>query len=610
MASGAHLKLQLIVLFLVVAIRPNAGQQDNATTIDSYARLVAPILEHLNDTLQLHLNNLRESDNLLVKCLLQQTNIPIVVSNDMSVTQSVFVSKLLHHFLIYDTVQELEEQLYQFSDTGNFYIIALLHTIEEEQQRLQQFMQTVWYQQGHNRIYYIRQQAEQLLLYNPFQDSIVLVQDAFSYRRIYANLHGYALRAYIFDSVYSALYGDGEKQQVLRVTGPDANVGEIVAKKLNLTLNYVWPDDEFFGGLMPDGNYSGGVGRAHRHELDVIFAGFFIKDYLTTRIQFSAAVYMDDLCLYVQKAQRIPQSIVPLFAVRPDVWLCFLLVGIICAFIWMCLRALNLSLHIERIQEQQLDSRKDVHYLSTAWRIFIDTWVVWVRVNIVQYPPYNSERIFLVSICLVSVIFGALLESSLATAYIRPLYYRDPNTLAELDASQLPIYIKHPAFKDDLFYGHDSEVYRRLDAKMMLVGEGEDRLINMVSRLGKFAGVTRSASLELSDRRYIQTHKVHKIPECPKTYHIGYVLPKPSAYLEGINAILQQILAGGLLDFWIDEMKERAKMNIFQYPEYLAELNASRWKVFTLKDVQLAFYALAIGCALAAVVWLLELWLK
>lgn len=358
-------------------------------------------------------------------------------------------------------------------------------------------------------------------------------------------------------------------------------------------------------GRQPNGSYTGGVGRAHRYELDVIFAGFFIKDYLTTRIQFSAAVYMDDLCLFVQKAKRIPQSIVPLFAVRVDVWLCFLLVGFACAFVWLCLRGLNLTLDIQCLPEHKHNAA-DERCISIGWRIFIDTWIVWVRVNVGKFPPYISERIFLASLCLVSVIFGALLESSLATAYIRPLYYRDTNTLAELDDSNMPIYIKHPAFRDDLFYGHDSQVYQQLNSKMKLVGEGEDRLISMVSNLGGFAGVTRAASLELSDRRYIMTHKVHKIPECPKTYHIGYVLPNPSPYINGINNVLLHILAGGLLQHWISEMKERAQWSIHRYPEYLAELGVQNWKVLTLTDVQLAFYALTIGCILAALVWCFE----
>ncbi|EDW67963.1 uncharacterized protein Ir100a [Drosophila virilis] len=604
------LNVQLIMLSLLTVTKLTIGQDDGS--VDSYAKMFEPMLSQQESTLELHLRSMRDADNRFVQFLLrQQSNaVKVHVAQETPEPGAALVyDAVVHHFYIYEHVQQMQQHLKQFTSQVGFYLLALERLPADEQQLLQQFMETIWRVLGHNRIYYVQLAAKQVLLYNPFLQCVVLAEDEHSYERIYSNLHGYPLRAYIFDSVYSALYEDDSTERPLRATGPDATVAETVAKHLNFTLNYVWPDDEFFGGRQPNGSYTGGVGRAHRHELDVIFAGFFIKDYLTSRIQFSAAVYMDDLCLIVQKAQRIPQSIVPLFAVRVDVWLCFLLVGFACAFVWLCLRGLNLGLRIECLTDQ---NRKidDGRFFVIAWRIFIDTWVVWVRVNVGKFPPYNSERIFLASLCLVSVIFGALLESSLATAYIRPLYYRDPKTLAELDDSQMPIYIKHPAFKDDLFYGHDSAVYRRLNAKMVLVGEGKDRLISMVARNGRFAGVTRSASLELRDRRYIMTHKVHKIPECPKTYHIGYVLPRPSPYMDAINTVLLHILAGGLLDHWISEMKERAKLNIHHYPDYLAVLGVGQWKVLTLTDIQLAFYALAIGCVLAALVCLLEFLIK
>ncbi|EDV91498.1 uncharacterized protein LOC6568418 [Drosophila grimshawi] len=600
------------LIMFIIAIQMTTGQQDNN------AGIVNTILSQMEGTLELHLRGMRDADNSFVQSLLnhKQYALRVHIGHHPKAVAGwdAEAGAVVHHFYIYEQVRQMQSDLKLFTNQGGFHVIAVegfTGEQEEEDQLLLQFMEQIWQRRGHNRIYYVQLAVQRVLLYNPFLKSLVLTDNAHSFENIYSNLYGYPLRVYIFDSVYSALQEDESDEQVLRPTGPDAIVAETVGKHLNFTLNYAWPDGEFFGGKQPNGSYSGGVGRIHRHELDVIFAGFFIKDYFSPRLQFSAAVYMDDLCLFVQKAQRIPQSVVPLFAVRVDVWLCFLLVGFVCAFIWLCLRGLNLFLRIGHGQFEAggvVNSR--LHYFSIAWRIFIDTWVVWVRVNVGKFPPYNSERIFLASLCLVSVIFGALLESSLATAYIRPLYYQDPNTLAELDASQMPIYIKHPAFKDDLFYGHDSEVYRRLNAKMLLVGEGEDRLISMVAKNGRFAGVTRSASLELGDRRYIMTHKVHKIPQCPKTYHIGYVLPKPSPYLDGINTVLLRILAGGLLDHWISEMKERAKWSIHQYPEYLAELDMTKWKVLTLKDVQLAFYALTIGCLLASLVWLLELLFK
>ncbi|XP_017026451.1 uncharacterized protein Ir100a [Drosophila kikkawai] len=597
--------LQLIMLLTLVG-----GTLGQANNTDKDCRQVfGSILAQLEGGLELHLRSYSDADLGIVQFVLKQprNSVQIKVNSEEENEKEEFTA-MRHHFFLFKDVKDMQQSRNNLINTDGFYILSLENQLPEDDQILKDFMSQNWLQHGHSRIYYIQLSTGRILLYNPFQQSIVWVKDPKTYGQIYQNLNGYPLRIYIFDSVYSAVLGDGENKKVLSVTGADAKLAKTVAKQLNFTADYLWPDDEFFGGRLPDGSFSGGVGRAHRGEVDIIFAGFFVKDYLTTQMQFSAAVYMDDLCLYVQKAQRIPQSILPLFAVHTDVWLCFLLVGLLGALVWLLLRLLNLRLNIERIQDDGVS--RDSYLRTAARRIFIDTWVVWVRVNIGRFPPFHSERIFVASLCLVSVIFGALLESSLATVYIRPLYYRDTNTMRELDESGLPIYIKHPAFKDDLFYGSDSAVYRRLDSKMMLVAEGEERLIEMVSKRGHFAGVTRSASLELSDIRYVMTKKVHKIPECPKSYHIAYVLPRPSPYLEEVNRIVLRLVAAGIVGLWTGETKERAKWSIQRFPEYLAQLDVGRWKVLTLSDVQLAFYALSIGCILAGIVCLAEIFLR
>ncbi|KAH8382130.1 hypothetical protein KR009_002037, partial [Drosophila setifemur] len=589
--------LQLVMLALV----GGAFGQTNKTDI---RKVLALILGQLEGGLELHLGDSRDGGPDMVRFVMSRGGNSLRIS--LNQDEIVEDATIRHHLYLFEDVAQMRAVLKNLTNTGGFYIISLETGSEGDDSALMDFMAKIWLEHGHSRVYYIQLNRGRILLYNPFKRIIEEVEDPKAYARIYQNLNGYPLRIYIFDSVYSSVQGDGENKKVISVAGADAKLAKIVARQMNFTPDFLWPDDEFFGGRRADGSYSGGVGRAHRGEVDIIFAGFFIKDYLTTHIQFSAAVYMDDLCLYVQKAQRIPQSILPLFAVHADVWLCFLLVGMLGSLVWLLLRVLNLGLHIEGIKGGSSSGMRKI----TAGRIFIDTWVVWVRVNVGRFPPFHSERIFVASLCLVSVIFGALLESSLATVYIRPLYYRDPNTLKELDEAGKPIYIKHPAFRDDLFSGSESEVYRRLNAKMMLVAEGEERLIEMVSKQGGFAGVTRSASLELSDIRYVMTKKVHKIPECPKNYHIAYVLPRPSLYLEDVNRIVLRLVAGGIVNLWTGETKERAKWSIQRFPEYLAELDVGRWKVLTLSDVQLAFYALAIGCLLSGVVCLAEISLR
>lgn len=345
-----------------------------------------------------------------------------------------------------------------------------------------------------------------------------------------------------------------------------------------------------------------------RNETDLTMTGFFVKDYLTRDFEFTLPVYMDDLCCYVQKAKRIPQSIVPLFAVHIDIWLGFLLVGIVCPPIWMLLRRINLFLNI------QIDSKMPVRASFGKpfqyMRIFIDTWVVWVRVNIVRYPPYFSERIFVISLCLVSVIFGALFESSLATVYIKPLRYADINSLEELNEAISKIFIKHAAMKDDLFAGHSSEIYKSLNEKLILVAELEERLIEVMSKRGGFAAVTRSSSLDLVDIRYFQTQKIHKIKECPKQYFISFLLAKHSPYEDVINVNLLKVVQGGFFNYWIGDSKHQAKIKMHKFPDYLEASAGYVWKVLTLNDLQLSFIAWSLGVILSFVSLGIELLLR
>lgn len=346
----------------------------------------------------------------------------------------------------------------------------------------------------------------------------------------------------------------------------------------------------FLRARLDNGSYNGGIGRMIRKETDITLAGYFIKDYLTRDVEFSMPVYMDKLCCYVMKAKRIPQSLLPLYVVNENVWAVLTTVGVLASFVWMLLRRVNLWLRASYAGGGGEEETIQYQYMH----IFIDTWVLWVRMIIVRFPPFNAERIFALSLCLVSVIIGALLESSLATVYIRPRYYKDINTLQDLDNTNLKIYYKHAAMQDDLFKGHSSKVYDSLDKRLLLVGEPEERLISVMSKRGGFVAITRSYSLELVDTYYLITKKIHMIPECPKTYHIAYVFSKHSPYEEPVNVALLKFLAAGLVDHWIEENKYEAKSRIHNFKDYAAE-TSHQWKVFQIDDLQLAFYVLVAG---------------
>lgn len=349
----------------------------------------------------------------------------------------------------------------------------------------------------------------------------------------------------------------------------------------------------------PNGSYNGVIGSIVRGELDLCVTGFFVKDYMVPEMDFSVAVYDDQLCIYTPKAKKIPESILPIFAVRYDLWLGFILMAFFCSFFWAFLRIINLQLNKFQIRGSRLQKTFRWQYV----RILIDTWVVWVRVNIIHYPPFNSERVFIASLCLISVIFGAIFESSLATVYIHPMYYNDIHTLQELDESGLHVVYKYASMGDDLFFSETSPLFASLNKKLRFLSDLYADIIEDVALNGGKAGVTRYTTLMMQSLHFIVSKQIWIIPECPKYYTISYVWPKDAPWEETINRLLLRIQNAGLINKFITEMQTDVDIKIMK--DRLYEIH-QRFKILTIEDLQLAFYVVLTGSLLAFISLLLE----
>ncbi|XP_067645527.1 glutamate receptor [Eurosta solidaginis] len=573
------------------------------------------------DYLNLHLFKAYQYDMTIVQQFVQQSFCPVQLSFGQIGPE--FSSNQRHRALVMDS-NKLSTNLYKYGTRNGTLINILLDP--PNQSELLYLAKRQWNKRGALKIYYIfpnkknSSKAECVFL-NPFprvsdQNGVMLRLSDIKFEHIFRNLHKYPLRTYIYRSPYADIrvFINDTTRKIVGTIGADGEVTHLLAEKMNFTVELQWPDEDFYGSRTPNGTFNGAIGRIVRFEVDIVMSGFFIKHYLTREVGFSSPVYMDELCCYVKKASRIPESIVPLFAVQSNVLISFITVGLLSPFIWMVFRYLNLKalsngstiLKLQSVQPRErhrLSQKRKQQYKN----IFNDTWVIWVRVNILSYPPFMSERIFVASLCLVSVIYWALFESSLATVYIHPLHYKDINTMKELDDENILIYIKHGAMKDDLFYGHTSKVYQNLEKKLILIRDLEERLVMTMSKKGNFAGVTRASALEIDDIQYLASKQLHKIPECPKNYHIAYVFPIHSPLEKNVNILLLKFVQAGLIDHWIANMKYTAKMGTRNYTGYGAMGN--KWKVLTLNDLQLAFYTIMFGSILAALVQLIELFI-
>lgn len=376
--------------------------------------------------------------------------------------------------------------------------------------------------------------------------------------------------------------------------------------------------DDSFGYGLENGTFTGTIGRLISLKSEVAFTSFFIKDYLTRAIDFTPSLYSDDLCCIVRKAEKKPASILPLLCFDPLLWI-VLLVGIFfCAGVWIIVRMLNESKPLTELYLMQkrntknrisagdrfnrcnnvLGGPKYLQYLQ----ILIDCFIISLSAPVRRFPRVSSERIFISAICLISLIFVSMFQSRLSAVFITPVYYEDINTLAQLDKSNLFIELKYQAMLDDLFPENSTEMIERLSKKLKLVTSAQS-VMARVARDGGVATVTRKSTTKLDNSIYFTKNQLNLVKECPRIYNLGFVYPKHSVFATRINEVLLDMVAGGLIDKFIREMYFNTTLsNVKQFGSY----HIDSYKVFTLTDLQLAFYILGVGIIISGLFLLFE----
>ncbi|XP_017045681.1 uncharacterized protein LOC108091156 [Drosophila ficusphila] len=486
-----------------------------------------------------------------------------------------------------------------------FYILAdqVEDLLLEDQLRLEESCRQLWIlHKIYNRFFLTR---DGVWIYDPFKTRDSSFGRLVRYfgsepldKLLFHDMAGYPLRIQMFKSVYTRPEIDKDTGLLTGVTGADFLVAQMLRERMNFTMLLQQPDKNYFGERSANGTYNGAIGSIINDGLDICLTGFFVKDYLVQQyMDFSVAVYDDELCIYVPKASRIPQSILPIFAMGYDMWLGFVLTAFACALVWLTLRMINLKLRIQ--------SPGDRHLFGQALAIVVDTWVVWVRVNLSHLPASYAERMFIGSLCLVSVIYGAIIESSLATVYIHPLYYKDINTMQELDDSGLRVVYKYSSMADDLFFSETSPLFASLNNKLLWNRNLRADVTEEVATYRSKAGVSRYTSLILESSRFILLRQIWVVPECPKYYTISYVMPRDSPWEDAVNALLLRMLSAGLIVKWIHD--EKSTVDIKMRSSILeANAESELVRVLTIGDLQLAFYVVVGGNLLAFLGFFLE----
>uniref|UniRef100_A0A1B0AGJ9 Ionotropic glutamate receptor L-glutamate and glycine-binding domain-containing protein n=1 Tax=Glossina pallidipes TaxID=7398 RepID=A0A1B0AGJ9_GLOPL len=411
----------------------------------------------------------------------------------------------------------------------------------------------------------------------------------------------YPLRVQIFKSTFARPQLDAVTKKVRYIYGVDGRVADLLQEYMNFTMELQEPNEFYFGEKDANGSYNGVIGSIIRKEVDICLTAFFVTDYMVDEMEFSVSVYDDKICICTPKAKRIPDSILPLLSIRSDLWLAFIISGFLCSTIWTSIRIINLKMKMPLTGS----AAKNDYLGKSLWqqygRIFNDTWVALVRVNIVRYPPFANECIFIASLCLISMVFGAVFESSLATAYIRHLYYKDIQTLQELDNSGLVLMYKYTSMVDNLF-DEETLLFSNLKRKLRKA-DINAKLLNDIAFKGGKSAVSRYSKLILHSYHYIANKQIWIVPQIPRSYTLSYVWPKNAPWRERINQLLLRFQATGLLPKFIKDMQ--TDTNIRDMTKYKNEEQQDPAGL-TITDLQLAFYVIFFGSVMAGMALIVE----
>jgi hypothetical protein len=115
----------------------------------------------------------------------------------------------------------------------------------------------------------------------------------------------------------------------------------------------------------------------------------------------------------------------------------------------------------------------------------------------------------------------------------------------------------------------------------------------------------RESSIRFLVTKYVSpdgTLLMHMVEECPAYYYLAYILPKGSPYLQEFNSFLRKVMESGLTQKWYwDSIDIKTRLSYRKsHPE------PKTLKLFSVSDLQLAFYILATGLLLSSFIFVVE----
>lgn len=552
-----------------------------------------------------------------IQCIHQQLHVPTEVwklqtnscaVNPMTLPSGVAVLMIMKYDLFMSTLTiQLEGCIQQWNPRTHFMFI-ILHTGTLQKNGILTIFEMMWQQYNilHAVILPIKVKGmiinvSNMWTYNPFNSHLYNENVMNSTIINLKNLNGLPLKVSLFGH-YPTFYllqdsnikntvpllsiTDG--QNLTSYQGVDGRMFATMVHFMNFTPKIINPPhQEAYGFPLPNGNFTGALGDVIYRRAEISLNSRFVKYYNSTDIEFSNYVLSDKMCIIVPKARPIPRWRRMMLSFNSELWLILLGTFILVASFQLILRWCHKS--------------QKLH-----WYAIFETLQVFLLTGIHRPPETISERCFYASCLMFCLVVTNAFQGLLVTNITYPTYLSDIHTLAELDQSSLPIWTHSPENKD-VFKDMGTPVMERLLRKFAVFNGSGNDMLNHVANLTDAAVIIRETSSLYTESIYIAqdgTQLIHTVEECPAYYHLAYIVPMGSPYLPLINDVILRMNEAGLTLKWHSDGIDARTLLGSCHNQKCARKEATR--VFSLTDLQLAFYILATGLILSIAVFVLE----
>lgn len=401
------------------------------------------------------------------------------------------------------------------------------------------------------------------------------------------NLHGHEIKVSMFHQIVRSIpVGD-------RYGGVDGQLAYTLLNHINATAKYIFPADGQTYGLMSESGLTGTLGDVAYGRSDVGFNSRLVDEKEQHHLESLYPVHYEVICILYPKSTASPPYLNLVRAFGVSIWAVLTIFFILVVSIFKKFRRV-----VRHIGQGRSGKGSD---FELFFKIFLGE-------AIKNLPKVSSLRIYLITWTLFSYICTTIYLARLGSAFVRPAYERDLDSVKDLARIEGNIYA--PLFflkkaEESLIENH--KLFETIKEKTILVKD-----MSKVLTLKPPKNSTFFATMQFA--KYI-IQKTFDYDAKRPAFHIGqqylyislfaFIVPNGSPYIEKFDELISRYNEHGFLLHWERMTKLEILFESKDKPENEEELNGiieeekpstkDHLKVLTIDILQGAFYLWIFG---------------